>query len=156
MSMPRCQYPETQMRLASKGFRAAVDSTFTEGFDLLRRFLGSEQALLRAGGESLCIGNYGGDYGDYYGTTAESTAAYSKRLQRSSKSGQICSLAVDALLIVHDATPTRPHGIHDFLSHVLYIDIYTSLARALFMHTCRLQPTMAHCKWRWWCVGQKR
>ena len=31
MTMPRCRYPENQMRMASKRFRVAIDSTFTEG-----------------------------------------------------------------------------------------------------------------------------
>ena len=35
--MPRCRYPKIQMGNVSKSFRVAVDSTFTEGSDPLRR-----------------------------------------------------------------------------------------------------------------------
>ena len=38
MSMPRCQLLQTQMQTASKGFRVAIDSIFTEGSDCLQRF----------------------------------------------------------------------------------------------------------------------
>ena len=53
--------------------------------------------------ESLCIGNYGGDYGDYYGTTAASTASFRRQI---SKSG-IRRWLLDVLLLVHSRKPAR-------------------------------------------------
>ena len=53
--------------------------------------------------ESLCIGNYGGDYGDYYGTTAASTASFRRQIFKSG----IRRWLLDVLLLIHSRKPAR-------------------------------------------------